>query len=242
MYKIEYNNLIASDTFEMKLLGDTSKITRSGQFINILLDQADMYLRRPISIKDYDNKSLIITYKVVGKGTKYLSELTKGFELDCLVGLGNGFDITGLENKKVLVVGGGIGTPPLYNLAKELTKITNNFDVVLGFNSKDDVIYEDEFSKLANVSVTTADGSYGTKGYVTNVIDESKYDYYFTCGPTPMLHALYNLKLEGQLSFEERFGCGFGACMGCSHKVKGGSYKRICKEGPVLRSSEVLYE
>lgn len=238
-YKIKKNVQIASSVYKMVLEGNTEAIKNSGQFINILLD--GLFLRRPISICDYDENTITIIYKVVGEGTKKMTACKVGQTLNCLVGLGNGFDITKVTLKKaVVLVGGGVGVPPLYNLAKELLKVGVKPKVVLGFSTQADVFYEDEFTRLGlEVEVTTNDGSYGTEGFVTNVLDKMKFDYYFSCGPHPMLMSLLKYQAEGQLSFEERMGCGFGACMGCTCKTITG-YKRICKEGPVLLSSEVL--
>ncbi len=230
------NEKIANDVYRMVLSGDTGDITRPGQFINIRLD--GLYLRRPISVCDWDEKSVTIIYKVVGKGTDKMSHFSGGEVLDVMSGLGNGFD-TSASKSRALLIGGGVGTPPLYRLAKEL----DNPIVVLGFNSKDDVFYEDEFKKLSDsVYVTTADGSYGIRGFVTDAIKNlGGYSYTYACGPEPMLKAVYNaVSADGEYSFEERMGCGFGACMGCSCKTKYG-YKRICKDGPVLKKDEIIF-
>ncbi len=238
-FKIKVNREIAKDVYEMILKGDTSLIKNPGEFINIKIDSAETYLRRPISICDYNSREIAIIYKVFGVGTKLMSEMEKGDTLKCLIGLGNGFTIDA-ESKKVLLVGGGVGVPPLYNLAKKLREAGKELQIVLGFASKNDVFYEAEFLKLGEVKVTTLDGSYGHKGYVTDIAKNLFFDYYYACGPNAMLKSLIDFNCEGQLSFEERFGCGFGACMGCSCKTKDG-YKRICKEGPVLKSSEVVF-
>ena len=238
VFQIKENVCIAADVYKMILEGDTSAITASGQFINIKLD--GMYLRRPISVYDYDEKTVTIIYKVVGRGTRYLSELQKG-SLDILTGLGNGYTISQTA-KKVLVIGGGVGVPPLYNLTKKLIASGKDVIAILGFNSKADVFCEEEFNALgAETLVTTADGSYGIKGFVTNAFDGLEYDEFYTCGPEPMLKAVYNsTTTSGQFSFEERMGCGFGACMGCSCKTKYGN-KRICKDGPVLCKEEIIW-
>ena len=241
MYTILTNEEIAYKTYRMILFGDTSKISAPGQFINIKIDSADTFLRRPISISDYDCNTITIIYKIFGKGTEKLSKMKQFQELDILGPFGNGFTIN-KNAKKQLLIGGGVGVPPLYSVAKELYKEKIKFDVVLGFSSKSDVFLEGLFRSLgANVYVTTMDGSYGYKGNVLDLINLKNlyYDYYYACGPEVMLHALVKTNIEGQLSFEERMGCGFGACMGCSCKTIT-SYKRICKEGPVLESSEVL--
>ncbi len=240
LFKMCENICIAKDVYKMVLEGDTSALTAPGQFINIKID--GLFLRRPISVCDYDDKTITIIYKVVGKGTEKMKEMKKGEELDILTGLGNGFDIS-KAGKKALCIGGGVGTPPMYNLAKKLIEKGVDVTVVLGFASKEDVFYEEEFKKLgALVFVATNDGSYGTKGFVTDVMKNlDGYDYFYTCGPEPMLKAVYNAtNTSGELSFEERMGCGFGACMGCSCKTKYGN-KRICKDGPVLLKEEIIW-
>ncbi len=239
VFKIKSNIKIAEAVYEMVLRGDTTGIANAGEFINIKIPSAQTYLRRPISICDYNDKEIKIIYKVVGVGTKLMSEMPKGQDLNCLIGLGNGFSIVpGTE--KALLVGGGVGVPPLYNLAKKLKDNGIEVEVVLGFGSEQDVFYEKEFAKLGTVHITTVDGSYGERGVVTDIAKNLFFDYYYACGPNAMLKSLIDFECEGQLSFEERFGCGFGACMGCTCKTKEGENKRICKEGPVLKSSEVV--
>lgn len=237
IYKIISNEALAKDVYKMILKGDTSYITAPGQFINIKLD--GKFLRRPISVCDYDGESITIIYKVVGEGTEYMSSLPKDFELDILTGLGNGYDIS--NSKNPLVIGGGVGVPPMYNLTKELIKNGQKPTVILGFNTEQEIFYEQEFKDICdNVIVTTVDGSYGIKGFVTDAFPDD-YDYFYTCGPLPMLKAVYDKsETSGQLSFEERMGCGFGACMGCSCKTKYGN-KRICKDGPVLVKEEIIW-
>ena len=237
-YKVESNEKIAKSVYKMVLSGDTSAITRPGQFINIKVP--DKYLRRPISVCDFDGDTVTVIYKVVGEGTKIMSEMEKGISLDVLTGLGNGFDI-GKSGDRPLLIGGGVGVPPLYNLTKRLIEDNQQVTVILGFNTKDEVFYEEEFRALgANVTVATADGSYGVKGFVTDAMPDD-YDYFYTCGPLPMFKAIEGVvKTSGQYSFEERMGCGFGACMGCSCKTKYGS-KRICKDGPVLKREEIVW-
>ncbi len=239
LFKIIENVPLTGNVYRMVLAGDTSAITCPGQFINIKLE--GLYLRRPISVCDRDEKTVTIIYKVVGKGTEQMSRMQEG-QLDVLTGLGNGYDLSPAGDRPLLV-GGGVGVPPLYLLAKELVKAGKNVSVILGFNTADEVFYEEEFKTLGcEVTVTTVDGSKGVKGFVTNAMEDLDYTYFFTCGPEPMLKALYNAsKTSGQLSFEERMGCGFGACMGCSCKTIYGN-KRICKEGPVLRKEEILWE
>ena len=234
-YEIKSNKKLTDSIFE----GDTSSITAPGQFINIKLD--GFYLRRPISICDYNDTTITIIYKVVGEGTEVMSKLNAGTELDVLCGLGNGFDTTKSLDKPVLI-GGGVGVPPMYNLCKKLIAEGKKVTVILGFNKKDEIFYEDEFKKLgADVKVTTVDGSYGIKGFVTDALKETDYSYFYTCGPMPMFKAIESTAItSGQYSFEERMGCGFGACMGCSCKTKYGN-KRICKDGPVLVREEIIW-
>lgn len=238
-YTVEENEKIARDVFLMKLSGDTSAIVRPGQFINIKLD--GFYLRRPISVCDYDDTSITIIYKTVGNGTEAMSELKCGAVLDVLTGLGNGFD-TSKSGFSPLLIGGGMGVAPMYNLCKTLVKEGKSPVVVNGFNSVDDVYFEQEFKELGvSVYVTTADGSYGAKGFVTDVTKNIDCTYFYTCGPMSMFKAVEaTAKTSGQFSFEERMGCGFGACMGCTCKTKYGN-KRICKDGPVLEREEIIW-
>jgi dihydroorotate dehydrogenase electron transfer subunit len=225
----------------MVLSGDTSAVTRPGQFVELSLD--GLFLRRPISVCNYDEGKLTLIYKVVGKGTAQMANLVAGTKLDTLTGLGNGFN-TENEAKSPLLVGGGVGVPPLYNLAKRLLAEGKKPMVILGFNTKSEIFYEEEFKALGvDVYCSTADGSYGVKGFVTDVIREKalSFDYLYTCGPLPMLKALYDAtEVDGEFSFEERMGCGFGACMGCTCKTKYGN-KRICKDGPVLKREEIIW-
>lgn len=239
IFTISLNEKLTDNVYKMVLSGDTADITACGQFVNIQLD--GLYLRRPISVCDCDKKSVTIIYKVVGKGTELMSKMTVGESLDVLTGLGNGYDLSLSGNNPVLL-GGGVGVPPLYMLAKNLIKQGKRVSVILGFNTKSEVFYEQEFKDLGcDVTVTTVDGSYGVKGFVTNAYPHD-YTYFYTCGPEPMLKAIYKTaKTSGQMSFEERMGCGFGACMGCSCKTITG-YKRICKDGPVMKKEEILWE
>ncbi len=236
---IKENKKIAKDVFLMVLEGDTSAITASGQFVNIKLD--GFYLRRPISVCDYDEKTLTIIYKVVGEGTEVMAQLPCGEKLDVLLGLGNGYNLE-KSGDTPLLIGGGVGVPPMYNLCKKLITQGKKVSVILGFNTKDEIFFEDEFKALgADVYITTVDGSYGTKGFVTDVMKILTYSYFFTCGPMPMFKAIEaTAQTSGQYSFEERMGCGFGACMGCSCKTKYGN-KRICKDGPVLEREEIIW-
>ena len=239
IYTISENTRLAEGIYRMVLAGDTSACTASGQFINIQL--AGRFLRRPISVCDWDESSITIIYKVLGQGTEMMTGLPVGTELDVLVGLGNGYDLT-KSGDKPLLIGGGVGIPPLYNACKKLVAEGKKPTVILGFNSSADKFYTDEFAALgAEVIVTSADGSIGLKGFVTDAMAGLDYTYFYTCGPTAMLKAIDAIAVtSGQLSFEERMGCGFGACMGCSCKTKYGS-KRICKDGPVLVREEIIW-
>lgn len=239
LFEILENTPLTQSVYKMTLQGDTSAITAPGQFVNIQLD--GLFLRRPISVCDVQGDRLTILYKVVGKGTMQMSKLTAG-QLDVLTGLGNGYDLSKAGDMPVLI-GGGVGVPPMYLLCKELLKLGKAVTVILGFNTKNEIFYEREFRELGvNVIVTTVDGSYGMKGFVTDALKDLQYSYFYTCGPEPMLKAVYkNSVTSGQMSFEKRMGCGFGACMGCSCKTITG-YKRICKEGPVMQKEEILWE
>ena len=239
IFEIKTNTKIAENIYKMVLGGDCSGITASGQFVNIKLD--GFFLRRPISVCDYDDNELTLIYKVVGKGTEYMAELGAGAKLDILTGLGNGYDLSKSGNEPVLI-GGGAGVPPMYNLCRKLVAEGKKPQVILGFNKENELFFENEFKALgADVTVTTADGSYGMKGFVTDALKNMKYTYIYSCGPEPMLKAIYNTaETSGQLSFEERMGCGFGACMGCSCATKYGN-KRICKDGPVLEMEEIIW-
>ena len=234
------NEALTSNVFQMTLEGDTSAITAPGQFVNIRL--AGRFLRRPISVCDWAPGKLTIVYKVVGHGTAQLAAMAPGEVLDLLTGLGNGYDLT-LVGSSPLLVGGGVGVPPMYGLAKRLRALGKEVRVILGFNTKDEIFYEDAFRALGcAVTVTTVDGSYGVKGFVTDAMGGLSYSHFCACGPEPMLKALYKASTtSGQMSFEERMGCGFGACMGCSCKTLTG-YKRICKDGPVMKKEEILWD
>ena len=240
IFKITSNENIAPSVYKMVLAGDTSDITAPGQFVNIKLE--GFYLRRPISICDYDGGSLTLIYKTVGGGTENLSLKKSGDELDLLISLGNGFDTRG-SGEKPLIIGGGVGIPPLYALCKKLISEGKKPAVILGFNTKSEIFYENEFKNLGcEVSVTTADGSHGIKGFVTAAMDKTDYSYIYSCGPLPMFKAVNaSAKTSGQFSFEERMGCGFGACMGCSLMTRNGA-KRVCKDGPVFEREEIEWE
>ena len=239
IYEIRSNEPLTESVWRMVLVGDTQYLTAPGQFVNIAVEGC--YLRRPISVCDYDNESITLIYKVVGQGTEIMSHMQAGEKLDVLTGLGNGFSLSA-TTERPLLIGGGVGVPPLYNLAKKLKEAGKNVQVVLGFNRADEIFYAEEFKALGvDVHIATVDGSVGVKGFVTDAMKELKFDYIYTCGPLPMLKAIYNAsECDGEFSFEERMGCGFGACMGCSCQTKKGS-KRICKEGPVLKRDEIIF-
>ena len=238
IFKIITNKKIAKNTYEMVLSGDTSHVTASGQFVNIKLD--GFFLRRPISVCDLEGDRLTLIYKVVGEGTESMANMGEGTELDILTGLGNGYDLS-TAGDSPLLIGGGAGVPPMFLLARRLIAEGKKPKAILGFGSADEVFYKEEFEKIGvPVTVTTVDGSEGVKGFVTDAM-ESGYSYFYTCGPEPMLKAIYDKsETSGQFSFEERMGCGFGACMGCSCKTKYGN-KRICREGPVLVKEEIIW-
>ena len=239
LFEIIENIALTDCVYKMKLKGDVSAITAPGQFVNIKLE--GLYLRRPISVCDVTEDTLTIIYKVVGKGTKQMSEMHSG-TLDVLTGLGNGYDLT-IAGEKPVLLGGGVGVPPMYLLARKLIAEGKNVSVVLGFNTASEVFYEKEFKALGcDVVVTTVDGSYGIKGFVTDALKDIDYTYFYTCGPEPMLKAIWRASAtSGQFSFEERMGCGFGACMGCSCKTLTG-YKRICKDGPIMFKEEIAWD
>lgn len=237
--RVKENQKLTENIYRMVLCGDVSAINNSGEFINIEIPE--LFLRRPISVCDYDDDSVTIIYKVVGKGTEILAKATEGDTFDVLIGLGNGYDMS-VSGNHALLLGGGVGVPPLYNLCKKLIADKKKVSVVLGFNTASEVFYAEEFKALgADVRVTTVDGSFGIKGFVTDAIDDIDYTYFYTCGPEPMLRAVYNkTTTSGQFSFESRMGCGFGACMGCSCKTNFGN-KRICKDGPVFVKEDILW-
>jgi len=239
VFTLKTNKKIAKNTYEWTLSGDISDITRPGQFVNIKLD--GFYLRRPISVCNAEDGTLTLIFKAVGKGTEKMAEMKPGEYVDILTGLGNGYDLS-LSGDTPLLIGGGAGVPPMYMLAKELVGEGKKPTAILGFGSADEVFYKEELEKLGvKVIVTTVDGSYGIRGFVTDALSDLSYSYFYTCGPEPMLKAVYNAaETSGQFSFEERMGCGFGACMGCSCKTKYGN-KRICREGPVLVKEEIIW-
>ena len=238
IFTVQQNVKIARNTYRMTLCGETANI-RAGQFVNFKLD--GFYLRRPISVCDIDGDTLTVIYKAVGKGTEAMAKMSGGEKIPTLTALGNGYD-TSLSGERPLLIGGGAGIPPLYLLCKKLIAEGKACSVILGFGSADEVFYEKEFASLgADVTVTTVDGSYAVRGFVTDAINALSYTYFYTCGPEPMLKAVYGATdTSGQFSFEERMGCGFGACMGCSCKTKYGN-KRICKDGPVLIKEEIIW-
>ncbi len=239
IFTVKKNIPIAKSTYYMVLEGDTSGITNCGQFVNVQIEGA--YLRRPISVCDVVGNQLKLIYKVVGGGTQKMSEMKEGVSLDILTGLGNGYDLS-KSGQNPLLIGGGVGVPPLYMLAKKLVEQGKDVTVILGFNSADEVFAKDEFESLGvKTYIATADGSVGTKGFVTNVMKDLDYSYFYTCGPMPMFRAINSIaKTSGQFSFEERMGCGFGACMGCSCQTHFGS-KRVCVDGPVFEREEIVW-
>lgn len=239
IYEIVSNRPLTECVWQMVLAGDTQYLTAPGQFVNIAIEGC--YLRRPISVCDYDEQSITLIYKVVGRGTEIMSRMQAGEKLDVLTGLGNGFSLSA-ATERPLLVGGGVGVPPLYNLARKLKTAGKKVQVVLGFNRADEIFYADEFETLGvDVHIATVDGSVGVKGFVTDAMKALEFDYIYTCGPLPMLKAIFNASVcDGEFSFEERMGCGFGACMGCSCQTTKGS-KRICKEGPVLKRDEIIF-
>ena len=230
---------LTKEVYRMRLRGDVSAFTAPGQFLNLKL--AGHFLRRPISLCDLGEDSVTIIYKAVGRGTAQMAAMQPGEILSALTGLGNGYDLS-QAGEMPLLIGGGVGVPPMYLLARRLRALGKPVQAVLGFNKASEIFYEEEFRDLGcSVTVATADGSYGVRGFVTDALPET-YSYYYCCGPEPMLRAVYRTaRGSGQLSFEKRMGCGFGACMGCSCKTITG-YKRICREGPVLRKEEILWE
>ena len=235
LFEIKSNEQIAKNVYRMQLGGDTAGIL-PGQFVNIRVE--GQFLRRPISVCNIADGILTVIYKVVGVGTEAMSHLPIGTQLDVLTILGNGYDLSKAGDEPLLV-GGGVGVPPMYMLARQLREMGKEVKVILGFNTQDEVFYEEEFRALGcDVTVTTVDGSHGVKGFVTNAMDGQQ-SYYYTCGPLPMIKALINtLGTKGEVSMEERMGCGFGACMGCTIQTSIGP-KRVCKEGPVF-AAEVL--
>jgi dihydroorotate dehydrogenase electron transfer subunit len=239
-YKILSQNKIGKNTYELILEGDTTSLSRPGQFVNIEIP--GLFLRRPISVCDYTGSRLILIYKAVGEGTRILSCMKPGEHLDVLCGLGNGYDMD-KSGLKPLLIGGGAGIPPLFNLCRRLISEGKQVRVILGFNVSSEIFYDERFRDLgAEVYVCTADGSEGIRGFVTDAYDQvSDSTFYYTCGPLPMLKAVYRtFDMDGQFSFEERMGCGFGACMGCTHKTKSGNF-RICKDGPVIDKEEIIW-
>ncbi len=240
IYEIESNEQLTSAVWRMRLAGDTQYITAAGQFVNVAVEGC--YLRRPISVCDVDEGHITIIYKTVGRGTEIISRMRAGERLDLLTGLGNGFS-TDNAARRPLLAGGGVGIPPLYNLAKRLKAQGKDVAAVLGFNRADEIFCADEFRALGiDVRIATADGSAGIKGFVTDAMRGMDFDYVYSCGPLPMLRAVCEAtECDGEYSFEERMGCGFGACMGCTCNTTSGA-KRICKEGPVLKKSEIIWQ
>lgn len=237
-YQIIENTPIAPGTFLLDLSGDTSMVKAPGQFCQIRIP--GFYLRRPISLCDWDENGMTLIYKAVGPGTDALSRLETGDTLDILNGLGNGYDAA-LCGHGPLVIGGGAGIPPLYALTKALLAAGRQPTVILGFNRAEEIFLLDSFQDLGVETVlTTVDGSAGQKGFVTDALAGADSRYVFACGPLPMLKAVYKKSgcPTGQYSLEERMACGFGACMGCSLETRFGP-KRVCKDGPVFRKEEL---
>ena len=239
IYTVLSNKALTDSVYKMVLKGDTSALTAPGQFVNLTVEGC--YLRRPISVFDWDESTVTIIYKVVGEGTEKMAQWPQGYECDVLVGLGNGFDMSKSGEAPVLI-GGGVGIPPMYGLCKRLISQGRNVKVILGFNKESEIFCKEDFEALgAQTVVTTVDGSVGIKGFVTDALKDMTYTYFYTCGPMPMFKAIESTAVtSGQYSFEERMGCGFGACMGCSCKTKYGN-KRICKDGPVLEREEIIW-
>ena len=239
IFTIKSNEKIAKNTYKMILTG-TADGCAPGKFVNIKID--GLFLRRPNSVCEGDSENLTLVYKVVGEGTEKMAQMNAGEKLNILAYLGNGYDLS-KSGDAPLLIGGGVGVPPLYMCAKKLIAEGKEVTVILGFNTADEVFYKEEFEALgAKVLIATADGSVGTKGFVTDAMKNvDTYSYFYTCGPEPMLKAVYNATAtSGQFSFEERMGCGFGACVGCTCKTKYGN-KRICKDGPVLVKEEIIW-
>lgn len=238
VFTVKENIALTNNVFKMTFSGTERAVLKPGQFVNIQIP--NLYLRRPISAFDMADTDFTIVYKVVGEGTEILSKATGGDKYNVLCGLGNGYSLNG---ERPLLIGGGCGVAPLYLLAKKLIEYGSNPRVIMGFNSADEIFCEKDYKELGvETLITTIDGSYGVKGFVTEAMKELDYDYIYSCGPLPMLKSVFdNAKSDGEYSFEERMGCGFGACMGCSIKTKNG-YKRICTEGPVLKNDEIIWE
>lgn len=241
IYTVRENVRLAEKTWRMVLEGDTSLLRAPGRFVNLLLP--GKYLRRPISVSDYSDGCLTLLYDVVGDGTKAMSEMEPGTRIPTLTALGNGFNPE-RECTTPLLLGGGIGCAPLVNLARCLKEAGKTPTVILGFNRKEDVVLEEEFKNMGvRIVVATADGSHGVKGFVTDAMKELGIsgDFFYACGPTPMLRALcLGLDIPGEVSLEARMGCGFGACMCCSVRTKDDA-KRICKDGPVFLKDELIW-
>ena len=240
VFEIQSNIPLTKDVYRLVLSGDTSAITAPGQFVEIAIP--GKFLRRPISVSDWDAQHLTLIYRVVGQGTQQMSAMVPGAKLDLLTGLGNGYDLSCCGEHPVLI-GGGVGVPPLYALCRQLLEAGKEPQVILGFNKKEEIFLEDAFRSLgAQTHIATADGSVGTTGFVTDVLSKLDYSYFYACGPLPMFRAIEKIAASGgQYSMEERMGCGFGACMGCSIQTRSGA-KRVCKDGPVFRREEVFFQ
>ena len=239
IYTVLSNVALTDSVYKMVLEGDTLALTSPGQFVNLTVE--GLYLRRPISVFDWDDTTISIIYKVVGEGTEKMAQWPVGYKCDVLTGLGNGFDMSKSGDEPVLI-GGGVGIPPMFGLCKRLISEGKKPKVILGFNKESEIFCEEDFKAIgAETYITTVDGSVGIKGFVTDALKDMNYTYFYTCGPMPMFKAIERTaEGSGEYSFEERMGCGFGACMGCSCKTKYGN-KRICKDGPVLKREEIIW-
>lgn len=243
--EIKSNKELISGIFEMVLKGEMAKeVKEPGTFLAIKVCQGfSPYLRRPISICKVSNDELTIIFRVQGSGTKILSEKKAGDTVDVLGPLGHGFNVDLAKGKNALLIGGGIGTPPLYELSRRLQNNAKSVTHILGFADSSQIFYKNEFEALGKTIITTENGSYGKKGYVTDAIKTvGDFDIVYSCGPTPMLKALVNALPEKELyiSIEERMACAIGACYGCVCHGPDNTYKRVCKDGPVFKAGEVI--
>lgn len=238
------STVIALDTIELVLKNKyISQTAEPGQFLHISV--SNQTLRRPISIADLDRKAETITiiFKIIGEGTRQLSLYPVGTKIDVLGPSGNGFDLDQKVGSTVLLIGGGVGVPPLHYLGKELVKQGVNIISILGYQTEESVFYENEFNQFGKTFIVTNDGTYGERGFVTDVLDQvDHFDCYYSCGPLPMLQAVTKnlVDYEGFISLEERMGCGVGACFACVIPTdENGGYRKICENGPVFPAQEV---
>ena len=239
VFEIVSNKNLAPGVYEMVLRGSSTEDCTPGRFVQLKLDS--FYLRRPISVCDAEDGKLTLVYKTVGRGTEAMAQYESGKRIDVLTGLGNGYNLDN-SGDRPLLIGGGAGVPPMYLLVRRLLAQGKQPAVILGFNKAEEIFYADRFRALGiETIIATADGSVGVKGFVTDAMEGLDYTYTYACGPEPMLRAVYNrAATSGEYSFEERMGCGFGACMGCTCETKYGN-KRICKDGPVLTKEEIVW-